>query len=185
MVNPGRELDWSSWMRSATAGNPRAYLMLLTAITPALRVMAQKRCDILGVQSSEAEGLVQELLLAIHQKRGSWDPSRPLWPWLSALVHHKLADDLRRYGHRMNISLEDVEVVLASHERLTAIDQSEAVQGLSRLKDLQRTIVQSISVEGTSVRETAIRLNVRDVAAQVWLHRALKALAAFYAKRVA
>jgi RNA polymerase sigma-70 factor (ECF subfamily) len=55
-------------------------------------------------------------------------------------------------------------------------------QILARLKDPQRTIVQSISIEGSSVRETAERLKMTEVAVRVALHRALKALSELYSE---
>ncbi len=96
MKNLAREEEWASWMRSAMAGDPRAYHKLLSAMTPRLRMMARKRCELFGAPTSEAEDVVQEVLLAIHLKRGTWDPSRPLGPWLSAIVRNKLVDSLRR-----------------------------------------------------------------------------------------
>jgi RNA polymerase sigma-70 factor (ECF subfamily) len=51
---------------------------------------------------------------------------------------------------------------------------------LERLKDPQRDIVRSISIQGTSVRETAERLKMSEGAVRVALHRALKSLAALY-----
>jgi RNA polymerase sigma-70 factor (ECF subfamily) len=184
MKNAAREEEWASWMRSAIAGNSRAYHKLLTAITPHLRVIVRRRCDQFGAPTSEAEDVVQEVLLAIHLKRGTWDPARPLGPWLSALVRNKLVDSLRRRGRRIDIPLEDVEATLENDERLSASDRMDVEQILAKLGDRQRTIVQSISIEGTSVRETADGLKMTEVAVRVSLHRALKALAAVYSEGV-
>ncbi|TCL62120.1 sigma-70 family RNA polymerase sigma factor [Rhizobium sp. BK251] len=183
MKNPAREEEWACWMRSAIAGDSRAYHKLLTAITPHLRVMARRRCDQFGAPTSEAEDVVQEVLLAIHLKRGTWDPARPLGPWVSALVRNKLVDSLRRQGSRIDIPLEDVEATLESDERLSACNRMDVEQILAMLKDPQRTIVQSILIEGTSVREAADRLKMTEVAVRVSLHRALKALAVVYSER--
>ena len=183
MINPAREQEWASWMQSAIAGDSRAYHKLLTAITPHVRVMARRRCDQFGAPTSEAEDVVQEVLLAVHLKRGTWDPSRPLGPWISVLVRNKLVDSLRRRGRQISIPLEDVEATLASDEGLSASDRMDVEQILAKLRDPQRSIVQAISIEGTSVRETANRLNMTEVAVRVSLHRALKALAALYSER--
>lgn len=183
MINPAREQEWASWMQSAIAGDSRAYHKLLTAITPHVRVMARRRCDQFGAPTSEAEDVVQEVLLAIHLKRGTWDPARPLGPWISVMVRNKLIDSLRRRGRQISIPLEDVEATLASDERLSASDRIDVEQILAKLRDPQRTIVHAISIEGTSVRETASRLNMTEVAVRVSLHRALKALAALYSER--
>ncbi|MGZ2426410.1 RNA polymerase sigma factor (sigma-70 family) [Rhizobium laguerreae] len=143
MINPAREQEWASWMRAAIAGDSRAYHKLLTAITPHLRVMARRRCDQFGAPTSEAEDVVQEVLLAIHLKRGTWDPARPLAPWISVLVRNKLIDSLRRRGRHFIIPLEDVEATLASEERLSASDRMDVEQILAKLRDPQRTIVQA------------------------------------------
>lgn len=182
MKNSAREEEWASWMRSAIAGDGRAYHRLLTAVTPHLRVIARKRCEQFGAPASEAEDVVQEVLLAIHLKRGTWDPSRPLGPWMAALVRNKLIDSLRRRGKHAAVPLEDVIAILESDDGSGAADRMDIEQILGRLKDPQRTIVQSISIEGSSVRETAERLKMTEVAVRVSLHRALKALSALYSE---
>jgi RNA polymerase sigma-70 factor (ECF subfamily) len=60
------------------------------------------------------------------------------------------------------------------------LDRLDAEHMLERLKDPQRDIVRSISIQGTSVRETAERLKMSEGAVRVALHRALKSLAALY-----
>ncbi|GAC1045555.1 sigma-70 family RNA polymerase sigma factor [Rhizobium sp. No.120] len=180
MRNPAREEEWARWMRSAIAGDARSYHKLLTAVTPHLRVMARRRCEQYGAPASEAEDVVQEVLLAIHLKRGTWDRSRPLGPWMAALVRNKLVDSLRRRGNEIRVPLEDVITLLESEERLDAGDRLDVEKMLARLKEPQRTIVQSISIEGISVRETAERMSMTEVAVRVSLHRALKALSARY-----
>ncbi|WP_087003342.1 sigma-70 family RNA polymerase sigma factor [Rhizobium sullae] len=182
MKDLAREKEWASWLRSAIAGDSHAYRKFLTALTPHLRVMARKRCDQFGAPASEAEDVVQEVLLTIHLKRGTWDPSRPLGPWLSAIVRNKVVDSLRRRG-RQAVPLEDVIATLKTDERMAASDRIDIEQIVGKLKDPQRTIVQSISIEGSSVRETADRLKMTEVAVRVSLHRALKGLAALYSER--
>jgi RNA polymerase sigma factor (sigma-70 family) len=182
MKNQAREEEWASWMRSAIAGDSRAYHNLLTTITPHVRAMARRRCGQFSATTSEAEDVVQEVLLAIHLKRGTWNPTRPLGPWIFALVRNKLVDSLQRPGRWIDIPLEDVEATLESDERLSASDRMDVEQILAKLRDPQRTIVQSISIEGTNVRETADRLEMIEVAVRVSLHRALEALAALYSE---
>ena len=43
-----------------------------------------------GLPEHEAEDIVQEVLLTIHLKRGTWDQSRPIGPWLAAITRNKL-----------------------------------------------------------------------------------------------
>lgn len=134
----------------------------------------------MGAPPGDAEDLVQDVLLAIHLKRGTWDPDRPLGPWLSAIVRNKLIDSLRRKGRRVTVTIEDVMETLAVAEDRDQSDRLDAEQLVSTLGDPQRDIVRSISIEGASVRETAERLRMSEGAVRVALHRALKSLAALY-----
>jgi RNA polymerase sigma-70 factor (ECF subfamily) len=180
MTNSERENEWADMMRAAVAGDTQTYRNLLIAMTPHLRSMARRRCDQFRIPASEAEDVVQEVLLTIHLKRSSWDPDRPIGPWLSTIVRNKLIDFLRRRGRHVSIPIEDVFATLGMDQQSELSDRLDAEKILRSLKDPQRTIVQSISMEGASVRETAARLNMSEGAVRVSLHRALKALTAKY-----
>ncbi|MGV2102917.1 sigma-70 family RNA polymerase sigma factor [Rhizobium sp. 21-4511-3d] len=180
MKHSAREEEWAGWMRSAVDGDTQAYHRFLSAVTPHLRAMARRRCDQFGAPASEAEDVVQEVLLAVHLKRGTWDPARPIGPWLSTIVRNKLIDSLRRRGRHIDVPIDDVMATLEAEEQAGNLDRLDAEHMLERLKDPQRDIVRSISIEGAGIRETAERLKMTEGAVRVSLHRALKALAALY-----
>jgi len=167
-------------MRAAIAGDAGAYRLFLEAVTPYLRALTRRRGARFGAAGSDAEDIVQEVLLAIHLKRGSWDATRPIGPWISTIVRNKLIDALRRRGRQVNVPIEDVIDTLEAEEPPDSLEQRDVARLLARLKDPQRDIVQSISVEGSSVRDTATRLKMTEGAVRVALHRALKALAVLY-----
>jgi RNA polymerase sigma factor (sigma-70 family) len=175
-----REEEWAIWMRAAMSGDAGAYRRFLDAVTPHLRAMARRRCERFGAPGSEAEDIVQEVLLAIHLKRGTWDQSRPIGPWISTIVRNKLIDTLRRRGRQISVPIEDVIDTLEVESRTDDLDYRDIERMLGRLKQQQREIVQSISIKGSSVRETADRLHMTEGAVRVALHRAFKALAALY-----
>lgn len=179
MRQPEREAQWAEWMRSALDGDAAAYDRFLRAVTPHLRSMARRRCEQFGAPAGEAEDIVQEVLIAVHLKRGTWDPGRPIGPWLSTIVRNKLIDALRRRGRRVDVPLEDVMATLGAEDAAVS-DRLDAESVLARLREPQRDIVRSISLEGAGVKETAARLKMSEVAVRVSLHRALKALAALY-----
>ncbi|NTF56994.1 sigma-70 family RNA polymerase sigma factor [Agrobacterium rhizogenes] len=180
MKHSTREEEWAVWMRAAIAGDAQAYHSFLSTVTPYLRAMARRRCDQFGAPASEAEDVVQEVLLAIHLKRGTWDTSRPIGPWISTIVRNKLIDSLRRRGRHVNVPIDDVIDSLEADEQADSLERLDVDRMLAQLRDPQKTIVRSISVEGTSVRETAERLKMTEGAVRVALHRALKTLAALY-----
>lgn len=175
-----REAEWTAWMRAAIAGDAEAYRRFLVAVTPHLRAMARHRCRAAGTADGDAEDIVQEALLAIHLKRGTWDPSRPIGPWIAAIVRNKLIDALRRRGRHVTVPIEDVIDTLGAQEEADSASPGEIDALLGQLKARQREIVKAISVNGSSVRETADRLHMTEGAVRVALHRALKTLAVLY-----
>jgi RNA polymerase sigma-70 factor (ECF subfamily) len=180
MTASSRENDWAAWMRAAIAGDADAYRMFLVSVAPHVRAVARSRCRALGVPEGEAEDVVQEVLLAIHLKRGTWDPSRPIGPWVAAVTRNKLIDMLRRRGRHINVPIDEVVDSLEAEDRTPCLPASDIDRLLGHLKARQREIVQSISLNGDSIRETADRLHMTEGAVRVALHRALTALGALY-----
>ena len=180
MTRTSREADWTTWMRAALAGDTGAYRKFLHAVAPYIRAVARSRCRRLGVLESEAEDIVQEVLLTIHLKQGTWDRSKQIGPWVSAITRNKIIDVFRRRGRRIDVPLEDVIDILQAEDQLPEILTREIDFLLGQLTCRQQEIVRSISVNGTSIRETAERLKMTEVAVRVSLHRALKTLSALY-----
>lgn len=162
------------------AGDAGAYRQFLVSVTPHMRAVARARCRSLGAPEGEAEDIVQEVLLAIHLKRGTWDQSRPIGPWLAAIARNKLIDVLRRRGRHVNIPIEEVVDTLQTGDPTPELSARDVDTLLGQLKAQQRDIVRSISLDGSSIRETADRLQMTEGAVRVALHRALKSLAALY-----
>ena len=156
------------------------YRRFLEAVTPFVRGTAANRCSRLGISRAEVEDIVQNVLLAVHLKRATWDQGRPLGPWIAAIVRNKVVDSFRKRGRTTVISIDEVVDTL----QLAEIPAEPETSGLSRmladLRDVQRAIVMSISVEGQSIKQTAARLQMSEGAVRVALHRALKSLAAKY-----
>jgi RNA polymerase sigma-70 factor (ECF subfamily) len=167
-------------MRAAISGDAAAYRRFLVSVTPHLRAMARHRCRVAGASEGDAEDIVQEVLLTIHLKRGTWDQSRPIGPWIAAIVRNKLIDALRRRGRHVTVPIDDVIDTLRAEDHAEPAPHSEIDPLLAKLKVQQREIVKSISIYGSSVRETADRLHMTEGAVRVALHRALKALAVLY-----
>jgi RNA polymerase sigma-70 factor (ECF subfamily) len=180
MTTLSRESDWTVWMRAAMTGDAGAYRQFLVSVAPYLRAMVRSRCRSFGAPESDAEDIVQEVLLTIHLKRGTWDQSRPIGPWLAAITRNKLIDVLRRRGRHTTVPIEDFADSLQAEDATPGLSARDIDTLLGQLKPQQREIVRSISLDGGSIRETADRLALTEGAVRVALHRALKALAVFY-----
>src|SRR5881296_410493 len=99
-------------MRSAIAGDGAAYQRLLSAVAPVLRATARRGLTRAGQPVDQAEDIVQDILLAVHLKRHTWDADAPFAPWLFAIARNKLIDSLRRRGRRVFIDIDDVAEIL-------------------------------------------------------------------------
>jgi RNA polymerase sigma-70 factor (ECF subfamily) len=180
MTAPSRENDWTAWMRAAMSGDAGAYRQFLASVAPYIRAAARSRCRTMGVPDGDAEDVVQEVLLTIHLKRGTWDQSRPIGPWIGAITRNKFTDALRRRGWRVSVPIEDVMEILPAEDQTPDLSARDIDTLLGHLKEPQQEIVRSISINGDGIRETADRLQMTEGAVRVALHRALKALGTLY-----
>lgn len=172
--------DLSALMRSARQGDDEAYRRLLGEVAVWLRVVVRRGLVSAGRGAADCEDVVQETLLAMHLKRDSWDEARPIGPWLRAIARHKLADHLRRRGFTDHVDIDDHADAPELAVDVDAAASVDSRQMLASLPERQRRIVQEISIEGRRAADVAQGLGMSEGAVRVTLHRALKALAAFY-----
>lgn len=165
------------WMR-AQAGDEAAYRQALERIAVRLRRYFGRR---LAWRPDDVEDLVQETLIALHLRRGTYDATLPVSAWLHAIARHKWVDLLRRRGRReaFDESLDE----LPEQEQPAApadADGRLARRDLARLLDLlpetQRRAIVATHIEGLSVAEAASRGGVSVSALKVQVHRGLKRL---------
>jgi RNA polymerase sigma factor (sigma-70 family) len=180
MTTSSQENNWAVWMRAAMTGDAGAYRQFLVSVAPHVRAVARSRCRSLGAPEGEVEDIVQEVLLTLHLKRGTWDRSRPIGPWVAAITRNKLIDILRQRGRHITVPIEDFMDSLQAEDLTPELSSRDIDTLLGHLKPQQKEVVRSISLNGSSIRETAERLQMTEVAVRVTLHRALKALAVFY-----
>ncbi len=165
-----------SLMLPGLAGDAAAYRIFLDELAAHLRSYLRRR---LRGLPDEVEDLLQELLLAVHNKRHTYDPKQPLTAWVQAIARYKLVDLLRRRSRSdvLTDPLDEDDQVFAT----TANDAAEAkydVEKLLRgLPDRQRLPILYVKLEGASVTETAVRTGMSESAVKVAIHRGLKALA--------
>jgi RNA polymerase sigma-70 factor (ECF subfamily) len=165
-------------MRQAVAGDGAAYHRLLKAVTPVLRATARRGLARAGQPPDGSEDIVQEILLALHLKRHTWDPTAPFGPWLFAIARNKLIDALRRRGRRVFVDIDEFADVLPGEPEKETASAREVDQHLGALPPRQRDVVRAIAVDSSSIKETAAKLAMSEGAVRVALHRGLATLAA-------
>src|SRR5882724_5817593 len=165
-------------MRSAISGDSAAYHRLLKAVTPVLRAAARRGLARAGQPVDQSEDIVQDILLAVHLKRHTWDANAPFAPWLFAIARNKLIDALRRRGRRIFVNIDDFTETLPSEQAEDTASPGEVAAHLDGLPPRQRDVLRAIAVENTSIKDTAKKLAMSEGAVRVALHRGLAGLAA-------
>ncbi len=167
-------------MRSASKGDAAEYEWLLRDIAAVLRITVRRRLSAYGLNPQEAEDVVQEVLLGIHQKRATWDESRPITPWVHAIARYKTVDATRRLGRtrrlQVDLPFEDWVEGFADPDSPDSTRRLDAETLLATLPERQRRLVQALTVEGATVRNVAERFSMTEGAVRVALHRGLKRL---------
>jgi RNA polymerase sigma-70 factor (ECF subfamily) len=170
--------EWTDLMRSALAGDGTAYHRLLGAVAPVLRANARRALVRAGQPADQAEDIVQEILLALHLKRHTWDADAPFAPWLFAIARNKLIDHLRRRGRRVFVDIDDLAETLPGEPAGESLPAREIAAHLKTLPARQRDVLQSIAVDSESIKATATKLSISEGAVRVALHRGLATLTA-------
>jgi len=173
-----RDDEWTGLMRQAIAGDGGAYHRLLKAVTPVLRAGARRGLARAGQPIDQSEDIVQDILLAVHLKRHTWDVDAPFAPWLFAIARNKLIDALRRRGRRIFVDIDDFAETLADTPPAPSIPAGEVAAQLQALPQRQREVLQSIAIEASSIKQTAAKFAMSEGAVRVALHRALASLTA-------
>ena len=175
---PEREDEWTSLMRLAVSGDDAAYHRLLKAVTPVLRAAARRGLARSGQPVDQSEDIVQDILLAVHLKRHTWDANAPFAPWLFAIARNKLIDALRRRGRRIFVNVDDFAETIPDEPAAETVSANEVASLLQTLPARQREVLQSIAVESASIKDTAAKFTMSEGAVRVALHRALASLTA-------
>jgi RNA polymerase sigma-70 factor (ECF subfamily) len=173
-----RDDEWTGLMRSAIAGDSAAYHRLLRAVAPVLRAAARRGLARAGQPVDQSEDIVQDILLAVHLKRHTWDVTAPFAPWLFAIARNKLIDALRRRGRRIFVDIDDFAEKLPGEAPAETASASEVAAQLQTLPARQRDVLQSIAVDSASIKDTAAKFSMSEGAVRVALHRGLASLTA-------
>ncbi len=162
-------------MLSSLDGDGSAYRVLLSELARYLKRYYTRRLH--PAHGAGADDLVQETLMAIHDRRMTYDRGRPFTPWVKAIAHYKFVDHARRGSRQATVPLSDDMPIFASDEN-AALDVSSA---LSSIPARSSQLIRRVKLEGASIAEAAREEGMSESAARVAIHRALKLLRARFA----
>jgi RNA polymerase sigma-70 factor (ECF subfamily) len=156
-------------------GDAVAHRQLLSELAGILLVFFQRRTI---NTPFDAEDLVQETLIAVHNRRMSYDVGRPFIAWAFAMARYKLADAYRRRNIRATEPLDSADEVAADDETEAAGAKVDIERLLAELPAKQREAIRHMKIEGLSVAEAAERSGLSESSVKVSVHRGLKRLMA-------
>ena len=133
------------------------------------------------VPPSHVDDLVQEVLIALHTKRASWDPARPFLPWLAAIARYRWVDHLRRVYREASEELDDSSGAQDSEEDVV-LARVSLDRLFARLPSGQAQAIELVKIEGLSIEEASQRSGQSESLVKVNIHRGLKKLAALVEK---
>lgn len=170
------EATLSRLMIAAQGGDKQSYTVLLAETQLWLERYFRRRCA-----PAQLDDLVQEVLLAVHNKRASYDGSRPFLPWLAAIARYRWVDHLRSVYRREEEALE-------GHEPADEGDEEAVIARISlerlfvKIPDRQAEVIEMVKIEGLSIQEAARKSGQSESSVKVNIHRGLKKLSALIEK---
>lgn len=166
--------DWSNLLALAQAGDAPAYRRFLSEAAGFLRAIIART----GIPQDQIEDVVQETLISVHAIRHTYDPTRPVRPWLTAIARRRAIDWRRR---RNSARAHEVALDDAGHETFADPDanrdKAEAAAAIRRwLAELppgQRQAVELLKLRELSLNEAAAVSGQSVGALKVATHRAM------------
>jgi RNA polymerase sigma-70 factor (ECF subfamily) len=180
VADAGDDAQWAQWMVLAQGGDRAAYHALLTAIVPWLRSIARRYMR----QEQDAEDMVQEILIVVHDIRHTYEAGRPFHPWLATIATRRCIDSLRRRMRRNLHELADEQAVLQQPDDAATPEgglereqhEREVRRAVAALPARQREAVELLRLRELSLEEAARESTQSVGSLKVAMHRAMKSL---------
>lgn len=177
------EARWSRMMARAHKGDGRTYQALLTELSQVLASYLRKYFSSQDV----IDDCIQDVLLALHHARDTYDPDRPFRPWFFSIARYKCVDTIRKIkkqscNHSLDEVVEAEGAVLADQTHRPLDDALTLKALLSELTPEYREAVVMTKVEGLSIAEAADRTDTSVSTMKVRVHRAVHKLKSLWGR---
>jgi RNA polymerase sigma-70 factor (ECF subfamily) len=172
---PASEAVLKGLMLRGLAGDGAAQHELLSELARLFPPFFRRR---LRDGAGDVDDLVQEVLIAVHTRRATYDPTQPFTAWVYAIARYKMIDHVRRHRGRVFIAIDDAGELAAAETADGGTAMSDLDRLMRELPEGQRAAIRETKLEGLSVSEASARLGMSESAVKVNVHRGLKALAA-------
>lgn len=164
--------DWEAAFVAGQDGDRVAYRAFLEHAEAHLKRFFARKAP-----PADALDLVQEVLIAVHTKRASYDPAYPLMPWMNTIAKYKWIDWLRKTRRVTQVELDD------QHGDPTISEQPVAGHAvgllLEQIPEKQATAIRLVKLEGLTIAEASAQSGQSESLVKVNIHRGLKKMSAF------
>ncbi len=172
-----KEESWGDLLAAAQRGDGGAYRRFLIAITPFVRALVRRR-----IRADDAvEDVVQETLLTVHRVRHTYEPGRPVEPWLAAIAGRRSIDALRRSSRTGAREVHDpaaYETFAEPAANIGDAGESARVLGplMGGLPPRQKEALELTKLKEMSLEEASAASGQSVASLKVNVHRAIKRL---------
>jgi RNA polymerase sigma-70 factor (ECF subfamily) len=161
-------------MALSQSGDRIAYKKLLAELAPFIRGVVRRGLR----EPADAEDAVQEILIALHAARRTYDPARPFKPWLAGIIRYRLLDRQRalwrRNRHEIALGPEhETFAALAPNSDGMASDGPALHAAISALPAGQRQAIELTKLRELSLKEASAITGLSVTALKVATHRGL------------
>ena len=119
----------------------------------------------LGIHEDDLEDLTHEVFMTAMRRRETYDPQRPIRPWLFGIAFRVAADFKRLVRHSRELPLEQTA---EAHDRGQSPDEAAVsnqnrqlvLEALARIELSRRGVFIMHDIEGIAVPEIAQALNI-------------------------
>lgn len=129
-----------------------------------------------------AEDVVQDALLTVHRIRHTYEPGRPVRPWVAAIVVRRAIDAARRRGRIAGRETHDPGAYETfaderTNKEATAADSSrEVAEMFAALTPKQREAVELTKLKEMTLAEASAQSGQSVASLKVNVHRAIRRL---------
>jgi RNA polymerase sigma-70 factor (ECF subfamily) len=157
-------------------GRLDAFDGLYAALAPRIRSYLLGQCR----DGALADDLVQETFLQLHRSRRTYEPGRPVTPWVFAIARHVYLMHRRSTGRRLRFqdafAADSRAGDLPRDDDRVLADRDEVRRALAAVPADQRRALEMHHVEGWTFVEIADRLGIRVNAAKTRAFRGMRKL---------
>ncbi len=170
-------VQWGRLLEAAQAGDSAAYRDFLAACLPFIRSVARSR----SWSPDMAEDVVQDALLTVHRVRHTYEPGRPVEPWLAAIVARRAVDAMRRRGRQQSRELHDPAAYETfADPEANSSEAGESAETLARmmaeLTPKQKEALELVKLREMSLAEASAESGQSIPSLKVNIHRAIRKL---------